>query len=140
MLYYLLEDHHGDEFVMAFSRIISMLTGLRSLTENYFRQFKSICKDTLIKREMPELLGFLFDEWFGTFVHFSLVYLLYACWEWIHVSQQRVSMLITNKQKLQFVVKLFPLLFLLWQYTRKYTFKIIAIFLNHFYSHEIWNT
>ncbi|XP_062615612.1 vitamin D3 receptor-like isoform X2 [Saccostrea cucullata] len=62
MLHYLLEDHHGDEFMMAFSRIISMLTGLRSLTENYFLQFKTICKDKLIKREMPELLGFLFDE------------------------------------------------------------------------------
>lgn len=62
MLYYLLEDHHGDEFMVAFSRIISMLTGLRSLTENYFRQFKTICKDDLIKQEMPELLGFLFDE------------------------------------------------------------------------------
>lgn len=62
MLYYLLEDHHGEEFMVAFSRIISMLTGLRSLTENYFRQFKTICKDDLIKQEMPELLGFLFDE------------------------------------------------------------------------------
>lgn len=62
MLYYLLEDHHGEEFMVAFSRIISMLTGLRSLTENYFRQFKTICKDGLIKQEMPELLGFLFDE------------------------------------------------------------------------------
>ncbi|XP_055995795.1 vitamin D3 receptor-like isoform X2 [Ostrea edulis] len=62
MLCYLLEDHHGDEFMMTFSRIISMLTGLRGLTENYLLQFKTICSDKFIKREMPELLGFLFDE------------------------------------------------------------------------------
>jgi hypothetical protein len=47
---------------MTFSRIISMLTGLRGLTENYLQQFRTICSDKLIKQEMPELLGFLFDE------------------------------------------------------------------------------
>lgn len=81
MLYYLLEDHHGEEFMVAFSRIISMLTGLRSLTENYFRQFKTICKDDLIKQEMPELLGFLFDEWSGTFV---FLWTKYICGVWYY--------------------------------------------------------
>lgn len=62
MLDNLLKKTHGQTGGRRLAKIMDLFVRLRALGEEYLQLYKTLCKDKLLTKVIPEMLQFLFDE------------------------------------------------------------------------------
>lgn len=58
----LLKETHGQTGGRRLAKIMDLFVRLRALGEEYLQLYKTLCKDKLLTKVIPEMLQFLFDE------------------------------------------------------------------------------